>query len=147
MKTQKFSLIAVLAAASLVALSATARADDTNTPSSNTPPPQGAERRPNMRRASPEQRLNHMAEALKLTDEQKDKVKAVLQAEGEKMRGLRDLAPDERREKAKAVREETVAKMKDILTAEQFTKWQEMRQNRGGGNRAPGGNARPPSQN
>ena len=99
-----------------------------------------------MRGGNVDQRVDRMAERLKLTDEQKAKVKALLQADAEKMRGLRDLAPEERRDKMRAMRKETDTKMKEILTADQFKQWQEIRQNARGRNRGNGANAKKPPQ-
>ena len=50
---------------------------------------------------------------------------------------MRDATPEERQEKGKALREEMTKKMKEILNAEQFEKWQKMPQQRGPG--GPGG--------
>jgi Spy/CpxP family protein refolding chaperone len=70
------------------------------------------------------QRMDTLTEELKLTDAQKPKVEAALTAQAEKMRGLRDATPEERQEKMKASREEMSKKMKEILTAEQFEKYE-----------------------
>jgi len=72
------------------------------------------------------QRMDRLNEELKLTDAQKPKVEALLTAQAEKMRGLRDATPEERQEKMKASREEMSKKMKEILTAEQFAKYEKM---------------------
>ncbi len=72
------------------------------------------------------QRLDTLTEELKLTDAQKPKVEAALTAQAEKMRGLRDATPEERQEKMKASREEMSKKMKEILTAEQFEKYEKL---------------------
>jgi len=86
---------------------------------------------------SVQQRLDRMTEELKLTDEQKPKVKAVLEDNDKKMR---DLPPDERRTKFRDLREEMAKKMKEILNSEQFEKWEKMRGPRGPGSPlAPGG--------
>ena len=74
---------------------------------------------------SVDQRLERMSTQLNLTDEQKPKVKAVLEATNKKMQ---DLAPEERREKGRALREEEMKKFKEILTAEQYKKMEEMGQ-------------------
>ena len=67
------------------------------------------------------------------------KVKAVLEDEREKMQGARDLPSDERREKMRAVREAGDKKLKEILTAEQWAKYEKMpRPGRGGGKKGGG---------
>ena len=69
----------------------------------------------------------------------KPKVKAVLDEQRTKMGELRNETDQEvRRTKGQALRTETTAKMKEILTAEQFTKWEKMAQGMRG-NRPPGG--------
>lgn len=83
---------------------------------------------------TPEQRLERMSTQLTLTDEQKPKVKALLEETSKKMQ---DLAPEDRREKGRAIREEETTKLKAILTPDQFTKYQEMSQRRG--NKGSGG--------
>jgi Spy/CpxP family protein refolding chaperone len=68
-----------------------------------------------------------MAKELGLTDEQKPEVKAVLDDEQQKVSDLRQdtsLSLEDRRAKMQAIRRVTTAKMKGILTAEQFEKWQ-----------------------
>ena len=88
-----------------------------------------------------QQRLKEVSEKLALTDAQKTKVKAVFQKEGEKLRALRQdtsLDPQERRKKAMELREETRKEMKTILTADQWEKWEKMRQEARGGGRARG---------
>jgi len=129
MKIHKLGLIAALAAA-VLAGSPALNAQETKDTKRERPP--GAGQREDMVK----ERLARMAEELKLTDAQKTKVEAALKAQAEKMRGLRDAAPEERREKAQALRADMDKKMKEILTADQYTSWQKMRpQGRGG----PGG--------
>ena len=76
----------------------------------------------------------------KLSDEQKTKVEAAMKAQAEALRGLRDATPEERREKAQAARKEFNGKMKEILTADQYAKWEKAREQRGPGREGrPGG--------
>ncbi|MDE3066652.1 MAG: hypothetical protein KGJ60_03785 [Verrucomicrobiota bacterium] len=73
---------------------------------------------------------DRLAQALNLTDEQKPKVQAAFKDMRQQMRDLRqntDLSRKERMAKAKTLRENLDAKLKDILTPEQFQKWQDMR--------------------
>jgi len=86
---------------------------------------------------SPEQRLERLTTELTLTDAQKPKVKAVLEETAKKMQGVRDLPQDQRREKFQAAREEETKKLKEILTPEQFEKYQKMAQRPG--KKGPGG--------
>ncbi|MCX8091157.1 MAG: hypothetical protein N3I86_09560 [Verrucomicrobiae bacterium] len=92
------------------------------------------------------EQIDKLAEDLKLTDEQKEKVTEILKARSVKAREIREdssLSDQERREKLREVFQEHDKKMKEILTTEQFEKWQKMRaQGRGPG--GPGGPPRRP---
>ena len=140
MKASKISLMGALIAGVLVAYTPAVYAQDAK---EGKPPPKG-EGRPGgpggQRGEAAKERLNKLAEELKLTDVQKPKVEAALKENQEKMRGLRDATPEERREKRKANVEALNKKMKDILTPEQFAKWEKMPLGRG-----PSGSGRPGS--
>lgn len=72
-----------------------------------------------------------LVEDLKLTEEQKPQYKTLLQEEAKQRKELREntaLTPQERRTKAKEIRETTTAKVKKLLTPEQFEKWEKARQ-------------------
>lgn len=146
MKINKLSF-AVLAAAGLLALSIPAQAADTNTPAAPTTPPAGGP--PGMRgpRMSVEQRLTQLSESLKLTDDQKPKVKALLDEQQKQMADLRQAAPEDRRTKMQALREEMNTKMKDILTPEQYETYSKMAPpgGRRGGNGGPGADTNAPA--
>jgi protein CpxP len=141
MKANKTMLIAALAAGSLLVWSPALRAADTNTPPSTPPagaPPAG-QRPPGMRGPT----LDQLAQQLNLTDDQKAKVKPILEARDKKIADLRgdtSLSQEDRRTKMQSIREETTAQMKAVLTPEQFDKYQKMTQRgpRPGGPR-PGG--------
>ena len=75
--------------------------------------------------------LEQLSKALDLTDDQKPKVKVALDAQKQEMTDLRadtSLSQEDRRAKMKTIREEFTAKLKDILTPEQFEKWQKISQ-------------------
>lgn len=83
---------------------------------------------------SVEQQMERLNEAVKLTDEQKPKVEAVLKESAKKREALSDVPQDERRDKQRAIREEQDTKLKAILTPDQYEKYQAMpRPGRGGG--------------
>jgi Spy/CpxP family protein refolding chaperone len=87
------------------------------------------------RAAAAKDRLQQMAEELNLTPEQKEKVKPILQEEAQKLRALRQdasLSPEQKREKARELRQELVNKLKPILTPEQLEKWQRLHAQRPG---------------
>jgi Spy/CpxP family protein refolding chaperone len=82
-----------------------------------------------------------LAKQLDLTDDQKTKIKPILEEMQKKMADFRkdaaSLAPEDRRAKMKEIRDGVTAKLKEILTAEQLAKWEKM----GPGNRRPPGGA------
>ena len=138
MKVTRISLIAALIAGVLVAYTPAVCAQDAKEVKP-APKREGGPGGPGGQRGeAAKERLNKMAEELKLTDEQKTKVEAAMKEQAEKMRGLRDATPEERKEKVKAAQEDMSKKMKGILTAEQFAKWEKMPKGRG-----PGGQGRP----
>jgi periplasmic protein CpxP/Spy len=79
---------------------------------------------------SAQERLDKMTTELKLTDEQKPKVKAAIESSDKKRQEIfadSSVPREQRREKMQAVMEEQNKKMKEILTAEQYGKWEKMR--------------------
>jgi Spy/CpxP family protein refolding chaperone len=141
MKLTKTS-VALAAVAGLLALSPATFAQETKPSRDSTPPAGGRGGRGGM---SIENRLAEFSEHLKLTDEQRPKVKAALEEQSKAMQGSRDLPQEERRAKMLAAREELNKKMKEILTPEQFKKYEEMQPQRGQ-RRGPGEGA-PPAGN
>ena len=118
MKINKLSAITALALGGLVACSTMAVAQDQK--------PGGGKRG-----QSVEARMEQMTEQLKLTDDQKPKVKEVLEGGQKKMAELRNdssLSADDRREKMASIRTDEDKKLKAILTPEQQEKWQKMRE-------------------
>ena len=93
-------------------------------------------------------RLTAMATALSLTEEQKTKLKPILDEQTKQQQALREitsLSDEDRRAKGKTIRDEANAKIKAILTPEQQDKFEKMRQGgpRGGGRNGGGGGGRP----
>lgn len=121
MRIHKVGLMAILAAATLLAFSPALCAQEKKEGKKREGP--GVGQREDMMK----ERLAKMSEELKLNDEQKKKVEALMKTQAEKRRELRSATPEERREKAKALGEEMDKKMKEILTAEQYEKWQKQR--------------------
>jgi Spy/CpxP family protein refolding chaperone len=136
MKLTKTFALAAVVAGSLLAGTALLAQDSTNTP------PAGA---PGLRRPNAEQ----IAKQLDLSDDQKTKVKAALEEQQSKMKALREdasLSQEDKRAKAKELRESFIEKMKEILTPEQFEKWQKIMQHRtrpGAGGPPPAGDTAP----
>ncbi|MCX7886348.1 MAG: hypothetical protein N3B01_03695 [Verrucomicrobiae bacterium] len=76
-------------------------------------------------------RFQEMIEKLGLNDSQKEKFRALWQSQMEKMKEIysdSNLSQEQKREKMKAIREEFTPKFKEILTPEQFEKWEKMRE-------------------
>ncbi len=110
----KVSLIAAMVLGGVVACSTLANAQDA-------PKKKG--------RFTVEQQMERVTTELNLTDEQKPKVKAVLEESSKKMREIfsdQSLDQSQRREKMQPILEEQNKKMKAILTADQFKKYEEL---------------------
>lgn len=84
-----------------------------------------AENRPKAGERGPGRGLNadQLAEQLGLSAEQKAKVAEIIKAQREQMQAL---APEERREKGRAIMQETRKSINAVLTPEQQAKWKEM---------------------
>lgn len=74
-------------------------------------------------------RTDQLTRLLKLTPEQKAKVKPLVDAETRQMKELRGqkMTREERSRKFKALREETYEKIKPALTPEQIARWNHLR--------------------
>ena len=117
MKTATFSFVAVLALGGLLASCLVASAQEAK---------EGKERKKGG--MTVQMRVDQLDKQLKLTEDQKTKIKALYEADEKKMQEIRELSPEQRREKFRPMREETAKKMKEILTAEQYEKWQKNRE-------------------
>ena len=119
MKMHKFSLAAMLALGGLLACATLASAQNTNAPKSG------------VRRGPPvQQRVDRLANELKLTDDQKAKVTALLEDQNkQRSDNFSDpnLTQEQRREKMRGILDEEDKKMKEILTPEQQEQYQKMR--------------------
>jgi Spy/CpxP family protein refolding chaperone len=130
MRTNKLKLIATMALGALLACGTAVMAQD------NKEGKGGKKGLPTV-----QERMDRMTEALKLTDEQKPKVKVALEDSDKKMHEVMadsSLSREDRREKMQGFRADETKKMKEILTPEQFTKYEEMRPTRGGKKQADG---------
>jgi Spy/CpxP family protein refolding chaperone len=77
------------------------------------------------------ERVRTALESLNLSAEQKEKMKPILSEQAEKVRAARADAKTDKRGSARKVREvlmETEARMKPVLTDEQWTKFQELQE-------------------
>jgi Spy/CpxP family protein refolding chaperone len=78
-----------------------------------------------------EERLKRMSETLNLTDEQKGKIRPILQSEADQLKALREdksLAPEQRRAKRREISQATNKQIREVLTPEQRAKWREERE-------------------
>ena len=103
------------------------------------PLPQSAGRR--MRGPmTPEDQLARMTKQLKLTDEQQAKIKPIIEEQHQKMMDLRQdtsMSREDRFAKFREVRQESLEKIKPILTPEQQKNWEKIQQRRQERRRGP----------
>ena len=80
----------------------------------------------------PRSQLQNMIEKLNVTPEQKAKLDPILDEDAKAVRALRgaDLSDEERSKKSAAIRAETDTKIKPILTADQWKKLEQLREER-----------------
>jgi protein CpxP len=141
-------LFLALTIAATMTLSAGAFARDN---SGQQGPPPGGERRGPGRGMNADAMLQRMSESLNLTDDQKSKIKPILQDSEKQMKELRDntsVSDDDRRTKMMEIRKSSNEKINPVLTPDQQKKWAEERERRGGpergpGNGGPGGDQKP----
>ena len=116
MKTNRLSLMAVMALGSLVAFGPMAKAGESDAkPAARGKGKAGARH----------DRANPIVSELNLTDDQKAKVKPIFQDEAQKLKELRqdtNLSKPDKMAKLKSIHAETDAKLKPILTPEQVEK-------------------------
>jgi Spy/CpxP family protein refolding chaperone len=89
-----------------------------------------------MRSESVDERLQRMSERLNLSDEQKTKIRPILENEAKQMRELREnksLSPEDRRAKTREIQRSTQERMDRILTREQREKMRETKEKGRGG--------------
>lgn len=125
MKTNKSKLFALLALGGLMTLSPIARADDAPAqPAPSTPAPEAGAKgggRANMR-----EQMDKLFTAIKATDDQKDKLKTIFKDRNEKFKALRDdtsISQEDRTAKRKDITKDINAKVKDVLSADQYEQY------------------------
>jgi len=77
------------------------------------------------------EKLQKISDALKLTDDQKGKLKPILQDEVKQMKAVRDdssLTVEQQRAKLIEIHEKTQPKVNAVLTPEQQEQWKKMKQ-------------------
>jgi len=138
MKISKISM-AILAATAVLAVSPTVRAQtDTNKPAGEAQPPRGGGRGGRGAAVT----IEAIDKAVTLTEAEKPKVKAALEDYTKAMTAARDADQSERRTKMTDARDALDKKMKEILTPDQYTKFEAMPR----GGRRGGAGGPPPAQ-
>lgn len=83
-----------------------------------------------MRKAmNPDNRLNHLSQKLNLTDEQKTKIRPILEDEANQMKSLHDdssVSRDQKREKMMQIHENSQSQIRSALNSDQQAKFDEM---------------------
>jgi protein CpxP len=140
MKISKISMAIIVATAVLAASPAVFAQADTNTPAAGAQPPRAGGRGGMIT-------IEAIDKAVTLTDAEKPKVKEALEEYTKAATEARNAEQADRRTKMTAAREALDKKLKEILTADQFTKYQAMPrqggQRRNGAGGAGGGGATP----
>ncbi len=119
----KFVLVACL-------LSGLAFAQDTTQSASPAPTPQKQARRDQAQR-----RLQHLSQQLNLTDDQKEKLRPIIQDEVQQMKSVHDdssLTQQQRHRKMRQIHESFRPQIEAVLTPEQKQKLEMMQRDRGG---------------
>ena len=78
-----------------------------------------------------DQRLQTLSEKLSLTDDQKAKLKPILQDQVQQMKAVREdssLSPEQKKSKMKSIHESVHEQINAVLTPEQQTKFKQMQQ-------------------
>ena len=122
MKRMKAGVLGIIAVSGLMTFAPLAQAKDNQVEK-----PEAKEGRAEARR----DRMKQIAEELKLTAEQKEKLKPIFKEEAEKLRELRGddkLTRVEKMAKVKEIREAGFTKIKTVLTPEQTEKFQKIRE-------------------
>jgi hypothetical protein len=97
---------------------------------------------------TPDEELQRLDKALKLTDDQKNQIKPILEDRQQKMQSLRSdtsLSQEDRRSKMRSTFEDSNGKIRGVLNDDQKKKFDEMQQHGRGhmGGHGPGGGSNP----
>jgi len=89
-------------------------------------------------------RMAHMAKQLNLSQDQQNQLKPIFQAQHQQAKAIKSdtsLTPDQKKEKFQALRQDTMAKVNNVLTPEQQQEWQQIRaKHHKGGEQPPAAN-------
>jgi Spy/CpxP family protein refolding chaperone len=123
---KNYKLIIAIVVGSLIAVSAVNAQDGPRKHKRPDGAPAG-EKGPGPRGDHVRARMKEMAEKLGLSEEQKAKLRDFMKEQAGKREELKNASPEDRRAAMKELRGNLDSKMKEILTAEQYSKWVELR--------------------
>jgi Spy/CpxP family protein refolding chaperone len=137
------NIVALLALGGVMAFAPSLLAQDASTNAPAGGPPAGAPGG-QMRGQSVDLMLQRLTTRLNLTPDEQAKVKPILENQMQQMAALRGVAPEDRRTKIMALRQEVTTNMEAVLDTNQFALYQQMTQRRRpmmgqGGPGGPGG--------
>jgi protein CpxP len=85
---------------------------------------------------SPQQHLDHLSQMLSLTDDQKTKIKPILETESTQVKSLfqdTSMSPQDRHTKMRGIHDTTMGQIRPLLTSDQQAKLDSMKQHEGMG--------------
>lgn len=139
----KLYLLPAFVCATIVAVSPMLRAQDAPAASGSSapqpPPPGGPGEGGHHRGGNP---MDKMAKDLGLTDDQKAKIKPIMEDRHEKMKALHEdttLTPEQKKEKGKAIMDAGDDQIKALLTPDQLPKFEQFLADMKAHHRGPGG--------
>jgi len=96
----------------------------------------------------PQAHLDHMSQMLNLSEDQKTRIKPILEDSTKQMQQLRQdtsLSEPDRKAKKRSIKENTHAQIRQILTPEQQAKMDDMKKHHDGMGKGKGEHAHPPA--
>jgi periplasmic protein CpxP/Spy len=123
-------LTAILFAALLLTYCSSIRAQDSSNQQPNSQGQSQMGGGKGMRHGGPERRLEFLSQQLNLTDDQKSKLKPILEDESKQMKTVWDdasLSEDQKHAKMKDIRESTRPQIEAILTPDQKQKFEQLK--------------------
>ena len=143
MRLNSKNIVALLAVGGVLTLAPSLLAQPTPTNAPAGAPPAGVAGGGQMHGPNVDLMLQRLTTRLNLTPDEQAKVKPILENQIQQMMAMRSVAPQDRRAKMIALREETMTNMEAVLTPDQFVQYQQMtplrRPMQQGGPGGPGG--------
>lgn len=126
MKTNKLQIFALITLGGLMALGPIARADDAPAAGASTNAPAG--------HADRHAQMDKLFTAISATDAEKEQLKPIFKERNEKFKALREdtsLSKEDRTSKRKEINQDINAKVKTVLTADQFEEYLKFQKEQG----------------